>query len=309
MKIKKAASFATEIKSKLKRLFLSVKINLLVIFKLTFKIASVLFGLYGILFLFFSWEEIGDFSICFRIIFMCLNIVFSFVISVLCVWARKQKLIWENGTGKIVAAYGDILKKGFPKKDGKKKIVVIPVNTHFDTIVDDEISGDNNPLVSPNTIHGQWIKKMLEIYSLEQINDNIEQSLSKIQKSGINDSERERGNKISYPTGTIATVKGKNGVTFFLLALSKFDDKNNAHCSDSEYIEAIMKLVEFYNSKGQGYPIYIPLMGTNLSRAGLSHELAYKKMISILELESNNIHGSVNVVVYNKEKHKVSIWK
>ena len=70
-----------------------------------------------------------------------------------------------------------------------------------------------------------------------------------------------------------------------------------------------MKLVEFYNSKGQGYPIYIPLMGTNLSRAGLSHELAYKKMISILELESNNIHGSVNVVIYNKEKHKVSIWK
>ena len=53
----------------------------------------------------------------------------------------------------VIIIYGDILKIAFPKKDRGKKIVVIPVNTCFDTVV-------GQGLVSQNTIHGKWIKGM-----------------------------------------------------------------------------------------------------------------------------------------------------
>lgn len=60
--------------------------------------------------------------------------------------------------------------------------------------------------------------------------------------------------------------------------------------------------------KGQGFPIYIPIMGIGLSRAWLSHEQALQKLISVLKLESHKIHGSVNIVVFKNDKDKVSIW-
>ena len=64
------------------------------------------------------------------------------------------KKIYEDD--KVLAFYGDIFKITSKQE---KKIVVIPVNDTFETIVDDDLVQDK-PLVSLTTIHGQWIKYM-----------------------------------------------------------------------------------------------------------------------------------------------------
>ena len=70
---------------------------------------------------------------------------------------RKNKIVDETQLS-IILRYGDLWRFGFPNFSKKRRIVVVNVNTAFDTIVDPpEI---HNPLVSANTVHGQWICQM-----------------------------------------------------------------------------------------------------------------------------------------------------
>lgn len=61
-------------------------------------------------------------------------------------------MIWENASGKVSVRYDDIMKIAFPKKYKKNKIVVIPVNTCFDTQVDEDIARCDKPLVLNNPV-------------------------------------------------------------------------------------------------------------------------------------------------------------
>ncbi len=71
-------------------------------------------------------------------------------------------MYWSNGDGKINICYADIMKISFPRKSKGKKIVVIPVNTSFDTIVDENLASCDRPLVSATTVHGLWLKNMVK---------------------------------------------------------------------------------------------------------------------------------------------------
>ncbi|MBU2702810.1 hypothetical protein Ga0466249_003945 [Sporomusaceae bacterium BoRhaA] len=293
----------------LKRFLAALYINLKTIILLTLKICGILFTANTTLLTFISWDDIGKLSVCHRLFYFASIIIASLIISFLIVIFKRTKTIWENGTGRISIIYGDIFKISFPKKNKENRIVVIPVNTHFDTIIDEYVGNVAKPLVSIKTVHGQWLKKMFSNITQEQLDTTILDSLNLQNKQFNFDDTRYRGNKREYPTGTTAIVPGENNVTFFLLALSKFDENNNAQCDDDSFIEALRKLIRFYNASGQGYTMYLPLMGTNLSRAGFSHVDALNKITSILKLESNQIHGQINVVVYSKDKDKVSIWQ
>ena len=48
-------------------------------------------------------------------------------------------------------------------------------------------------------------------------------------------------------------------------------------------------------------------MGTGLSRAGLSHEESLNVISNLLKLNGDQIHGEVNIVVFEKDMDKVSI--
>ena len=197
----------------------------------------------------------------------------------------------------------------FYSKNKDKKIVVIPVNTHFDTIVDECIDCVDKPLVSANSIHGQWIKKMLENNSIEEIDTKIQDYLKRKGVQSVRDEERLRGNQNEYPIGTISVVKNSNNVDFFLLALTKFNKNNNAQCSDDEFIYTIRNLIDFYNKIGQRYTLYLPLLGTSYSRIKYSHQESLEKIITLCKLEKSKIFGEIKIVIYNKDKNKVSLWQ
>ena len=55
---------------------------------------------------------------------------------------------------------------------------VIPVTSCFDTIVDEDISSCSKPLVSPNSLHGRWIKAMVNNgFTIEDIDSKIHKCL------------------------------------------------------------------------------------------------------------------------------------
>lgn len=275
--------------------------------------SSASFSVLSIILSFITWEEMGVTNIFVKMLIFVLIIIMALIGSTLWISVFKRKrLLWTTGDGRVTVCYSDIMKLSFPKKKTVKKIVVIPVNTCFDTIVDENISLYDKPLVSPTTVHGLWIKNMVKHgFNINDIDIAIDKSIS---LRGINPvkelsrQEKKRGKLKCYENGTIAIVEGKNNVEFFLLALSEFDENNKAQSSKDEVIKSLRSLLEFYDVNGQGYQMYITLMGTGRSRAGLTHHDSLQTITSLFSLYSEKIHGDINIVIYKKDRDKVSIF-
>lgn len=64
----------------------------------------------------------------------------------------------------------------------------------------------------------------------------------------------------------------------------------------------------FYDKNGQGRPIYLPLMGTGLSRVNISPEESLNILTNMIMLNRNKVHGVVNIIVFDKQRNAVSIF-
>ena len=279
-----------------------VKINLKYIRNLGVKIAGSLFSLLTLLLTFVSWDDMGITSKCSRLLILIAIISVSAIIAVVSLFIQRSALVWEQGTGKIKVIYGDIIKICFPKKDKGEKIVVIPVNTCFDTIVGDGV-------VSAKTIHGQWIKNMNKHgVSTAKLDEIIDQAIidQGLQPTKVY-TQKTKGKLVRFPLGTVLPIAGGNGLTYYLLALSEFDENLNAQCSKEDFVGCIQSLISFYDKNGQGNPAYLPLMGTGLSRVNISQRESLNIIVNMLKLNRDKIHGELDIVVYSKEKNVVSI--
>ena len=289
------------------------KINIKLIISESFAFAGIALGIVSALTLFLSWDDlhITDFS---TRLWIFIGIIFeSAVLGLVHVMVfKKHKKIWEKGNNSVSSIYGDLFKIGFKSKK-KNQIVVIPVNDCFDTLVDTADATIQYPLVSENTNHGRWIKQYCLDYNCtpEELNKKIQSNLKlrKISPSYVyTNEEKERGNRESYDIGTVAQVDAPNGTKYFLLVVAKFDSKNNAQSSRTKVSEAIDRLMTYYDNYGQNEPLYIPLIGTNKSRAGLSHVQSLR-LIKSNVLTQNEITGNITIVVYSGDRDKVSIFK
>ena len=206
----------------------------------------------------------------------------------------KAKTLWSDGQNTVSVMVGDILSMAFNKKFNKgKKIIVVPVNDAFDFQIDDP--DVYKPKVSVKTIHGKFVDRMWKRgISPMEIRKNVLKSLG-----GQGLAARER-----YPIGTIAvySMDDDNDSFFFLLALSEFDENNRAHASKEDIVTAIDRLIDFYDKQGQGYPIYIPLLGTGMSRAGLTRIESYDLLKRALLSARGKIQGQINIVIYTKDQ-------
>lgn len=92
------------------------------------------------------------------------------------------------------------------------------------------------------------------------------------------------------------------------MALSEFDENNNAQCNKDEFIACIQKLINYINQTGQGVDVYVPIMGTNLSRTGMSHQESLQALVALFKLYQERLNCNVNIVIYEGDKAKVSIY-
>lgn len=289
-----------------------IKQNLEFIGKTWMKCIGTFASILSLFFLFWTWDDIRITSTQYKCEIIILLCVLALILAILwtCIF-KRTKTIWESPSGKIKVCYSDIMKDGFDKRNKEEKLFVIPVNSCFDTIVDEDISTCSKPLVSPNSLHGRWIKTMVNKgFTIEEIDNKIHNCLEMqnlVPKSTIADEDKERGKREVYELGTVAMIRGNNNSTFLLLAISEYDKDNIAHTSVDDLEMCIKSLLNFYDQHGQGHRLVIPLMGTNLSRAGLSHNDSLRVITSLFQLYGDKIHGEVDVVIYKGDKDKVTL--
>ena len=84
---------------------------------------------------------------------------------------------------------------------------------------------------------------------------------------------------------------------FLLLAISHFDGNGNAQSTQQDIASAIESLLRHYDTHGQGANLYLPLLGTGLSRAGLSNAESYKLFVDAATSRAAHISGKVTIVV------------
>ena len=275
---------------------------------------SIVFAIVSGVLLFIDKESFGIDSTQESIFSMILIFALVTLWTVLKVCFYKENIIFKTNQGKVSLRYADLLKIAFTSsgifKKPDKKIVVVSVNTSFDTIVDEDIADVKHPLVSTKTIHGKWIRKMNEYGIREEelnqaIHDNLEKQGIEPIKS-LKREDKERGNLDCYEKGTIAVYR-HNDTFFYLLALSEFDEKNNAHNTKAELMETIEKLIKYYDNNGQGYDIFIPLLGTGKSRTDISSEEALQIITSYFRIHKDKVQSDVNIIIYNRHRDSVSL--
>ena len=156
-----------------------IKQNLEFIGKTWIKYIGTFASILSLFFLFWTWDDIRITSTQYKCVIIILLCVLALILAILwtCIF-KRTKTIWESPSGKIKVCYSDIMKDGFDKRNKEEKLFVIPVNSCFDTIVDEDISTCSKPLVSPNSLHGRWIKTMVNKgFTIEEIDNKIHNCL------------------------------------------------------------------------------------------------------------------------------------
>ena len=217
---------------------------------------------------------------------------------------RKNKIVDETQLS-ITLRYGNLWKFAFPNFSKKERIVVVNVNTAFDVITDSP--NIHHPLVNARTIHGQWITQLKNRgIGPDEINNVIQENL---ESQGIEPTkivQKDRGNTKNYPKGTIALFQYEK-TTFYLLAMSEFDENNNAQNTQEELRQTILSLINYIGQYSQGCDVYIPVMGAGNSRTGIDDQSALDLLVSTLTLNKELLRGKINVVVYERNRDKVTI--
>ena len=142
---------------------------------------------------------------------------------------------------KIIVKEGDILtSKGWK---------LIPFNEYFDTQVDDVI-------IAHSSLNGKYIDSLgvddAEALKLAILPD----SASPLDKYPSSDSA-----KIRYELGTIKVFK-----EVMMLALTHFNEQNEAHTNRAEYEHTLRKMWKEIRRTHQGKSINIPLIGGGLTQ-------------------------------------------
>lgn len=269
-------------------------------------IASMIFGLISIIQLFIGWEVFGidEKNIKCKIIIFLLILLFCVITALIWViFFSNQTTVYSKDEIEIIVKYDNLMKIAFPKKQSEEKIIVIAVNRCFDT----EISQD---LIRDKTVHGQFLKHFVSNDSDKQQLDNaIEDSMQKfaVPYEMLERSEKRYGKLKRYPLGSVARINGKNGVTFFLLALTEFDVNCVAHCNKHQYVECLLKIFEFYDAHGQGKELYLYPMGTGMARTGLSKNEALETVVVLTKISKEYLKTKTTIIVDKKNKNEIAI--
>lgn len=207
--------------------------------------------------------------------------------------ATQKHTLWKQGVNSLELVVGDLFQFALQTTE-KKKLVVIPVNTAFDTKVSFDSDVSQPVIVSPNTIHGKWLVNCRDAgVSIDSIRSIIVETLN-LQKT--NDNAKDIGTIVTVPVGD---------VTYVLLAISRFDEQGVAHSSIADMHKALLSLLSYYDTRGNGYPLYLPLMGTGRSRANLNYAESYELIKTTMLDNAHLIQGKATIVVTEEAMEEI----
>lgn len=196
-------------------------------------------------------------------------------------------LIWKKGTGSLRWLVGDLFRFGFGSRKKNKNLVVIPVDCAFRTHVSRSYERSEATHVSRHTIHGKWLTRMEQSGVVElDLKKRVSCALE-----GLTPDEEG-----CYPIGTVAALEADKSV-FLLLAVSRFDAMGNAKSTSEEIATALDCLLSYYDRRGQGADMYLPLIGTGLSRSGLGAGESFEMIVDAVTRKALFIGGRITIVL------------
>ena len=96
-------------------------------------------------------------------------------------------------------------------------------------------------------------------------------------------------------------------VTSFLLALTEMDKNLNAHCTLDDYCMAISKLMSYFDQRGQGNDMEMPIMGSGFSHLDRSEEGLLAFMVQMIKMRQNAMKVNIKIIVHESLKLVLSI--
>lgn len=173
---------------------------------------------------------------------------------------------------------------------------VIPFNEFYDTAVDDIT-------ISKRSLNGMFIENhVVDLNNLDSsIKSDAQTSLSppKINESG----------KLRFELGTLKRFNGE----YLLLAFSHFNALNEAHLTMAEYEQCLINLWREINRVYAGIPVYIPLLGSGLTRfdeSGWSpnKQDLLKCMICTLRISKSSFTAPINIVLTEEAYEEINLY-
>lgn len=232
-----------------------------------------------------------------------ISIICCVVVTWFALSQTKKVVLTSNSGHKVYVQYGDMYSSSIvsPNYEGRRNIVV-SANRCFDTIVD-------NDLVSDKSQHGKIMNEMYTkgLYTPDTLNEKIQETLRGEHYVDLARTDKSKGNTFRYDVGTIAEIQGDNTIIYFFLGLTKFDSHFMASASKDEFVLAIQKLIEYCNTRSQGYPIIMPLIGSNLARTDISQKDILKYLIQAFKINREKISADIHIVIWKGDKDKISI--
>ena len=82
-----------------------------------------------------------------------------------------------------------------------------------------------------------------------------------------------------------------------MLALSSFGQDLKAQCNELEYYNAIIGLIDYYDSHGNGKELFCPIMGDHIVNPYRDTESVIDFMISIFKFNRRKVIGKINTPI------------
>ena len=217
------------------------------------------------------------------------------VVLVGCVWNNWDRLrykvkIANSSDITITMSVCDALKNG--------GAVIIPTNSTFDTVMDDEF-------ISENSIQGQYQKKYYK-GRLSDLDKKLKEGLAGINSIVLKDGRKYNSRR--YPIGTVCRVSEKNKRAYFL-ADSDIDPLGHPIDVDATDISQALTGLWYNLSRiGNSEPYSIPLIGTGKARAKdvSRNEVVQQIILSFLAAsKERKITESLTICIYPGDFDKI----
>lgn len=274
-----------------------IKTNIKYINNLGKKYIAEIFSVLGAIAIFFPINEYIE-SITYKILAIISIIIVMYVLAIIIHFFKNKKEILSKNGKKVIVEYGDIFSKKYCSK-----ILVIPVNRCFDTLVD-------NDLISDKTLHGRIIKEIINSsgYEDKKISETIQTKLDEqnLEVELLERKDKRKGNLKRYPVGTVVEYKALKN-TYYLLGLSVLDKNLHAQYTEEDQILVIQRLLEYHNIHGNGSDIVMPIIGGGNTGTNKDEKTILNMMIQLIKFNQNNINSNINIVIRKSAKNEVGI--
>ncbi len=172
---------------------------------------------------------------------------------------------------------------------------IIPMDTHFDTAIDDVV-------ITKKSLHGQFVLNHGDVKSIkEAVEQEAQKRKMKANKEG----------KYTFPLGTAIPYEGKDG-HYIMVAFNELNSNMESHTNMSDYVCTLIKIWHEIDRVYAQKNIALPVIGSGITRfddGSYESEQLIRCMMWTLNICKIHFKSQVRIIVYNGESKRMRLYK